>query len=337
MRDKIYTYFDVLNQHSIISATNLKGEIKYVNDQFCKISKYNEGELIGAPHSIVNSGYHHREYFKDLWRTIGRGNVWQGNILNEAKDGSQYWVATTIVPIIENKRVKEYFSVRIEKTEEMRLEKEKSFQERRFSQLFNHISEGVIVMKKMQDKFIITDFNHGAEKLDKKNKEEVIGREVSQIYPGTDSGGFTFYIEEAYQKGHASFPLLRYQDENIDSWRKGAFYKLPNDEVVCVYHDISEQINQLEQLKKYNEKLEEVAFKASHEVRAPVASILGLMQLIDFDDLSENNKTALEYMKDSVGQLDHTIRDIVKVSYDTEEGKELFAKLSDLKEHFHNS
>lgn len=335
MKDKIYTYFDVLNQHSIISATNLKGEIKYVNDQFCKISKYNEGELIGAPHSIVNSGYHHREYFKDLWRTIGRGNVWQGNILNEAKDGTNYWVATTIVPIIENKKVKEYFSVRIEKTEEMRLEEERRFHERRFTQLFSHISEGVIVMKKIDDKFIITDFNQGAEKLDKKTKEEVLGKEVSRIYPGTDSGGFSYYIEEAFKTGYANFPILRYQDEHIDSWRKGEFYKLPIEEVVCVYHDITNEINQLEQLKKYNEKLEEIAFKASHEVRAPVASILGLMQLIDFNNLSEENRTALEYMKDSVAKLDHTIRNIVKVSYDTEEGKKLFAKLSDLKEHFH--
>lgn len=337
MKDKIYTYFDVLNQHSIISATNLKGEIKYVNDQFCNISKYSESELIGAPHSIVSSGYHHKEYFKDLWRTIGRGKVWQGNILNEAKDGSKYWVATTIVPIIEEGKVKEYFSIRIEKTEQKKLEEEKNLHERRFTQLFSHISEGVIVMKKIDGKVIITDFNHGAEKLDKKSKEEVLGKEISIIYPGTESGGFTDYIDEAFKKGYASFPILRYQDEQIDSWRKGEFYKLPNEEVVCVYHDITDDIKQLEQLKKYNEKLEEIAFKASHEVRAPVANILGLMQLIDFSNLSEENRVALEYMKDSVDKLDHTVRDIVKVSYDTEEGKELFAKLSNLKEHFHKS
>lgn len=299
--------------------------------------QYFQSELIGAPHSIVNSGYHDREYFKDLWKTIGRGKVWQGNILNEAKDGSKYWVATTTVPIIEHGKVKEYFSVRIEKTEQKKLEQEKNLHERRFTQLFNHISEGVIAMKKIEGKFIITDFNDGAEKLDKKSKKEVLGKEVSDVYPGTEIGGFTDYIEEAFQKGYASFPILRYKDEKLDSWRKGEFYKLPNNEVVCVYHDITEEIIQLEQLKKYNEKLEEIAFKASHEVRAPVASILGLMQLIDFNDLSPNNKAALQHMKSSVEKLDHTVRDIVKVSYDTEEGKELFAKLSDLKEHFHKA
>lgn len=335
MRDKIYTYFDVLNQHSIISATNLKGEIKYVNDKFCDISKYEESELIGAPHSIVNSGYHHRGYFKDLWRTIGKGKVWQGNILNEAKDGSHYWVATTIVPIMEQNKVKEYFSIRIEKTEQVRLEEEKNLHERRFTQLFNHISEGVVALKKVDDKFIITDINRGAEILDHKKKIDVLGKDVSEVYPGTETGGFLYYIKEAYHKGYAHYPILRYQDENADSWRKGEFYKLPSDEVVCVYHDITEEINQLEQLKKYNEKLEEIAFKASHEVRAPVASILGLMQLIDFDSLSDNNQKVLAHMKSSVEKLDQTIREVVKVSYDTEEGKELFAKLSDLKSHFH--
>lgn len=336
MKDKIYTYFDVLNQHSIISATNLKGEIKYVNDQFCDISKYDECELIGAPHSIVNSGYHDRAYFKDLWRTIGRGKIWQGNILNKAKDGSNYWVATTIVPIMEQTKVKEYFSVRIEKTEEMKLEEEKTLHENRFKQLFNHISEGVVTLKKFGQKFIITDFNRGAEKLDHKNSAEVIGKDVLEVFPGTETSGFYDYIEEAYQKGYAQYPILKYQDENSDAWRKGEFYKLPNEEIVCVYHDITEEIIQLEQLKKYNEKLEEIAFKASHEVRAPVASILGLMQLIDLSELSENNQQVLEHMKSSVEKLDQTIRDIVKVSYDTEEGKALFSKLSDLKNHFHN-
>ncbi|WP_176223846.1 PAS domain-containing protein [Marivirga sericea] len=337
MKDKIYTYFDVLNQHSIISATNLKGEIKYVNDQFCDISKYKERELIGAPHSIVNSGFHDRKYFKDLWKTIGKGDVWQGNILNEAKDGSTYWVATTIVPIIEQRKVKEYFSIRIEKTEQMALQQENEFQERRFTQLFNHISEGVIVMKKIQNTFIITDFNQGAEKLDHKKKEEVLGKELLEIFPGTEAGGFSDYIEKAYECGYANYPLLRYQDKNKARWRRGSLYKLPNDEVVCVYHDVSEEIKQLEQLKKYNQKLEEIAFKASHEVRAPVASILGLLQLIDFNDLSDNNRTVLEYMKESVERLDHTIREIVEVSYDTDEGKELFAKLSDLKKHYNTT
>jgi len=336
MKDKIYTYFDVLNQHSIISATNLKGEIKYVNDQFCNISKYTEAELIGEPHSIVNSGYHDRDYFKNLWRTIGKGNIWQGDILNEAKDGSKYWVSTTIVPIMEQGKVKEYFSVRIEKTHQRRLEEENKLHERRFTRLFNHISEGVLVMKKINGKFIITDFNEGAEKLDNKSRKDVIGQELSEIYPGTDGGGFRQYIEQAFENGHAQFPILRYEDKNITSWRKGEFYKLPNDEVVCVYHDITEEIHQLEQLKKYNEKLEEIAFKASHEVRAPVASILGLMQLIDFSNLSEKNQMALDHMKKSVEKLDHTVRDMVKVSYDTEEGKELFAKLSNLKEQYHN-
>ena len=113
MKDKIYTYFDVLNQHSIISATDIKGRIKYVNDQFCKISKYTEGELIGAPHSIVNSGFHDKKFFIDLWKTISKGKVWQGDILNKAKDGSNYWVGSTIVPILEGGKIKEYFSIRI--------------------------------------------------------------------------------------------------------------------------------------------------------------------------------------------------------------------------------
>jgi PAS domain S-box-containing protein len=337
MKDKIYTYFDVLNQHSIISATNIKGQIKYVNDKFCKISKYTEGELLGAPHSIVNSGFHDKKFFIDLWKTISKGEVWQGDILNKAKDGSNYWVGSTIVPILEGGKIKEYFSIRIEKTLQKKLQNVTKFQEKRYSQLFDHISDGVIVLTNIDGEYIIDDFNRGAEKLDFHDKTDVIGKSFVDIFAGTDMKSFTEYINEAFETGYSSFPVLRYQDEKMDSWRKGTFYKLTDSKVVCVYQNITEEINQLEQLKKYNEKLEEIAFKASHEVRAPVASILGLMQLIDFKDLSKNNQIALEHMKSAVETLDHTVREMVKVSYDTEEGKELFAKLSDLKDHYHHN
>jgi signal transduction histidine kinase len=233
---------------------------------------------------------------------------------------------------MEHGKVKEYFSVRIEKTEEKRLEEEKKLNESRYTELFNHISEGVVVMKKVNDQFIVTDFNEGAEKLDKRPKESVLGKPVAEIYPSAEVKKFDAYLQEAFETGHAHFPILSYQDEKINSWRKGYFYKLPNDEVVCVYNDITEEIIQLEQLKKYNEKLEEIAFKASHELRSPVASILGLMQLIDFSDLSDGNRMALEHMKSSVEKLDYIVRDAVKVTYDTEEGKKLFNKLSDLKQ-----
>lgn len=87
-----------LNESTIVAVTDQHGVIQSVNDNFCKISKYNREELIGNTHKIVNSGLHHSEVFKDLWQTIHNGQVWRGELRNRAKDGSYYWVDTTIVP-----------------------------------------------------------------------------------------------------------------------------------------------------------------------------------------------------------------------------------------------
>lgn len=89
---------EALNITAIVAETNEKGRIIYSNDNFCKISGYSKEELFGSDHRILNSGYHPREFFQDLWETIQSGKVWQGEIKNKAKNGSYYWVDTTIVP-----------------------------------------------------------------------------------------------------------------------------------------------------------------------------------------------------------------------------------------------
>jgi diguanylate cyclase (GGDEF)-like protein/PAS domain S-box-containing protein len=92
-------YQAALDGHAIVAVTDLRGRIQFVNAQFSRVSGYEEAELLGQSHSIVNSGYHPREFFIDMWRTISRGSRWHGEICNRTKLGSIYWVDTTIVPL----------------------------------------------------------------------------------------------------------------------------------------------------------------------------------------------------------------------------------------------
>ncbi|MEQ9285957.1 MAG: ATP-binding protein [Cyclobacteriaceae bacterium] len=93
------TYFkQALDETAIVAITDSNDVINYVNDKFCKTSKFGRSELIGQTHQIVNSGYHPKEFFVDMWETISNGDAWVGEIRNKAKDGSYYWVLTSIVP-----------------------------------------------------------------------------------------------------------------------------------------------------------------------------------------------------------------------------------------------
>lgn len=178
-----------IDQSAIVAMTDQTGRINYANDKFCDISGYSREELIGEDHRIINSGYHPKEFIRNIWTTIAKGEIWRGELRNRAKDGSIYWVDTTIVPLIdEQKKPFQYVAIRYEITERKLAE--------------DRIRQQASLLDKAQDAIIVSDLNHqvlywnqGAERVYGWSEEDAFGRNIADLL----SGGDRRELEKAHQ------------------------------------------------------------------------------------------------------------------------------------------
>ena len=119
----ISDFEEILSDHSIIAVTDIEGIILYANKKFCEISKYTEDELVGQNHRILKSDEHTNEFFTEMWDVISSGSVWEGEIKNRAKDGSMYWLKSTIIPVFDSeKNIKNYVAIRTDITKQKEIQ-----------------------------------------------------------------------------------------------------------------------------------------------------------------------------------------------------------------------
>ncbi|MGK7901996.1 MAG: PAS domain S-box protein [Hormoscilla sp.] len=228
-----------LEQAAIVAITDEKGIIRYVNDKFCEVSKYSREELLGKNHRIVNSGYHPPEFFEEFWSRITTGEVWQGEIKNQAKDGTYYWVETTVVPFVnEKEKPYKYLAIRFDITARKQAEEALRCSEAKNRSLVNAIPD---LMFRLNKEGIFRDYYPAKNDKNAPTASAVIGKSISEVFP-TDLAYLTrHFLEQTLQTRQ---PQCSEYVLPIDgSWRhcEARYVPCGEDEVLAIVRDITDR------------------------------------------------------------------------------------------------
>ncbi len=175
-------YNSILNEACLISQTDKKGNITFVNDKFCEVAQYDRSELIGQPHNIVRHPDMPSEVFKLMWATIGKGEMFRGVVKNRSKDGTPYWVDALIYPIIgDNGKPESYIGVRYDITEQIKKELQIEETSKINEETLEQAVDGVVTIDGITKEILF--MNPAAEELWQRKKEDCLGENIKILVP----------------------------------------------------------------------------------------------------------------------------------------------------------
>ena len=323
-----------LDEHAIVAITDPAGKITYVNDKFCALSQYSRAELLGQDHRLINSGYHSKDFFRELWTTIAAGRVWKGELRNRARDGSFYWVDTTIVPSLgpEGKPF-EYVAIRTDITNHKQVEEQLRASQRRYQTLTESMKDVVWVRDAETLRLLyISPSIHGlrgvtpeeamAEPLEAvltPASLEVVrqaGREIRAAFRAGTLSPDAYVTEEVEQRCK----------DGTTVWTEVIRRFVRNPETGAI--EIQGVTRNIAERKRHEAGLQQARMAAeaanlakseflatmSHELRTPMNGILGMTELLQHSLLDAHQQEMTNDIRRCGESLLHLINDVLDLS-----------------------
>ncbi|MBX3269391.1 MAG: PAS domain S-box protein [Sandaracinaceae bacterium] len=308
-----------LDESAIVAVTDADGVILHVNDRFCAVSGYSREELVGQTHRVVASGEHPPSFFQDLWATILSGAVWRGRIQNRRKDGSPYWVETTITPLFgAGPRPERFLAVRHDVTELVRATQARVDAERRLEAVFDNAAVGVAVVD-LSDRFVLASATLG--RMLRASREELARRPFTDFTEPGDVGLDRELFRELVDGAREHYRIdRRYRRGDGTSFLGHTTVSLVRDDagrpdyVIGVIEDVTEVRANEQRARERGAlaRLGEMSAVIAHEVRNPLAGILGAVEIIG-RSLPEAGpeRDAIESVVRRIGDLDELLTQIL--------------------------
>jgi len=310
-----------MNQHNIVSTTDPAGLVTSVNDRFCEISGYTREEILGQNHRILKSGAHPDVFYNDMWSTISQGKVWHGIICNKKKNGSEYWVDSTIVPFLDKKgKPYKYVSARTDITELRQSEERFTFavEGAGYGVWDWNVPSGTVKFSRIYSEMLGYAENELVPRVD---------TWLNSVHPD-DLGNMQQILQDYFEGRLPKYVVelrLRCKD-NSYKWIlcRGTVVNQDTDEnpvrMICIHIDITERkeaeqalINAREEADNANRAKSQFLSSMSHELRTPMNAIMGFSQLLQIDINSPLNGAQLGNVEEIIKAGEHLLELINEV------------------------
>ena len=304
-----------LDQHAIVTITDPAGLIVYANDRFCEISGYSREEAIGQDHRVVNSGFHPKSFFAEMWKTIASGQVWKGEVCNRAKNGNLYWVASTIVPYLDEQgHIKQYISIRTDITESKLAQKRITESELRMRQLLETSPVAVRIMRSSDRSLLFANLSYA--KLFNTTLERIIGTSPLNFYQhDKDFFEISRELDKRSNILNREIGLRTVDGKHI--WVLASYFHFEYDDEPAIlgwFYDITQLREARDAALEATRLKSEFLSTMSHEIRTPMNGVIGMTDLLLDTPLDAEQIHFANTIKESGQALLAIINDILDFS-----------------------